>query len=247
MPHTLIVGCSYVEMLSPFPTNNPNHNKNHPEHKLFDAIDHDNFLIVGRAGSGNTGIAARVIYECSKQKFDQVVVLWSGINRIDIPVPARLQQTFPRRDQHTWVYDYITELDDVVWYHSGGWGASGVSQDCPQVIREFFRNQYLGATSKYLTDLSLQSVVNTQTFLKANNIEYKMGWMYNIHEPTSDNIMFSGAGHVDTNSRYYSLVDWSKINTTSCFAHFISFRVRNTLSISEQPFWNRPCHFQQLN
>jgi hypothetical protein len=46
MYHTLIVGCSYVEMLSPFTHINPNHNENHPDRKLFDTIDHDNFLIV---------------------------------------------------------------------------------------------------------------------------------------------------------------------------------------------------------
>lgn len=217
MYHTLIVGCSYVEMLSPFTHINPNHNENHPDRKIFDTIDHANFLIVGRAGSGNTGIAARVMYECSKHKFDQVIVLWSGINRIDIPIPADLQNTYPRIDQNTWVYDYITELENVVWYHSGGWNASGVQENCPRVIREFFRNQYLGATSKYLTDLSLQSVVGTQAFLKANNIDYKMGWMYDIHNTTNDNVMYSGGGRVDTSSQYYKLVDWSNISTTTAY------------------------------
>ena len=143
--------------------------------------------------------------------------MWSGINRIDIPIPVDLQNTYPRIDQNTWVYDYITELDDVVWYHSGGWNASGVQENCPRVIREFFRNQYLGATSKYLTDLSLQSVVGTQAFLKANDINYKMAWMYDTHNTTNDNVMYSGGGSVDKSSQYYKLVDWSNIHTTTAY------------------------------
>ena len=214
MHQTLIVGCSYIEMLSAF----LNHNlERHPDRELFNSLDHDKFRILGTSGAGNTSIAARVMYECSKQNFDQVIVLWSGINRLDFPIPKNLQKTYPRTDQNEWLYHYITELEEVIWYHSGGWNSSGVYKPCPQAIREFFRNQYLGATPKYLTDLSLQSVVGTQAFLKANGIDYQMGWLYDINATTSDNILFSGCGTIDPSSQYIDLIDWSKINKNTAY------------------------------
>ena len=235
MYHTLVVGCSYVEMLSPFPHNNPNHHIHHSDRKLFDTIDHDNFLIVGRAGSGNPGIAARVMYECSKHRFDQVIVLWSGINRLDFPIPMNLQKTFPRVNQNEWAYDYITELENVVWYHSGGLGASGCQENCPKFIRKFFQNQYKGATPKYLTDLSLQSVISTQSFLKVNNIDYKMGWLYDINAKTNNTHLGSGCGDLDNTSRYVDLMDWSKINKITAY----EWSRDNNLLSDDRYHWTR--------
>ena len=84
MNKTLIVGCSFVARLT---------------YRLSDDDYHVNaqkYTILSSPGSGNQALAARTIYELSQNKYDQVVVLWSGINRLDFPVSAELNKTYPK-------------------------------------------------------------------------------------------------------------------------------------------------------
>lgn len=199
----LIVGCSFIQNL-----NNPIYNINRKQWKT-----------KGSSGSGNQAISARVIYECArKNKYDEVLVLWSGINRLDFPIGRPLHDTMPVTADGYPKYEYYSKMDEVIWYHSGGFSLSGCSIDSPPWFRDWCRTQYKSSTPKYLTDLTLQSIVNTQGFLSARGIPYRMSFIYDIDVDYERNwpgrhsgvYIEPGCGKIDRSSPLINLVDWSK-------------------------------------
>jgi hypothetical protein len=179
----LIVGCSYVHNL-----------------KFDEQIDHCRYSIHGSPGAGNQAIAARAIHEIVQQDFDQVIVLWSGVNRLDMPVPLSLHRTFD--------YNFVDIVGNIAWYHSGGIGCSGQSADSPKTVKQYFDTLYVGADQHYLSELTLSSVLSVQTLLKNKNIPYKMCFIYNVHSSdTSRHEMSHGA--LSKESCLYSQIDWS--------------------------------------
>jgi hypothetical protein len=90
----------------------------------------------------------------------------------------------------------------------------------PKVLDEYFRLQikasapvyHPGAASRYLTDLTLHNVAALQGILHAQGIEYKMGWMYDIHADYQHTAWEPGCGRIDTSSPLMAMVDWSKIS-----------------------------------
>jgi hypothetical protein len=190
---TLIVGCSYVENLT--------------WQKLVNA---DKITLRGTSGAGNQSIAARVVYECSKVNYDNVIVLWSGVNRLDFPVGRELHSTLPRKRNNEFVYDCFTEMDDVVWYHSGGYRLSGTADHSPKFLREWLHHQYLSATPNYLSTLTLLSIIQAQTFLESKNIRYQMGFIYDVDQDYSQTKWEPGCGKLDRTSSLNRLIHWDK-------------------------------------
>jgi hypothetical protein len=191
---TLIVGCSFVQNLQ---------------------VDKDSnqYRVVGTSGSGNQAIAARVLHECSQERFARVIVIWSGINRLDVAWPFDVHDTFAKDASGYPAYAYYTPLRPVIWYHSGGFYLSGTSEECPAPVRTHFKQQYLGATPRYLADLSLGAIISTQGFLTQQQILYDMTWIYDIDRPYTDESIEPGCGQLDRSSPLNALVDWSKFIT----------------------------------
>jgi len=216
---TLVVGCSFIEKLD---------NKN--PHDRVNRVT-DNFVIRAKSGSGNQCMAARVIHECSQQQFDHVVVIWSGVNRLDFPIGQPLHRLQPKNSDGEFKFEYFTDLGDVVYYHSGGWRLSGTSDACPKFFRDFFDNQYRSATSRYLTDLTLQSVIQTQHFLESNHIPYHMSFIYDIDADYSKDKWEPGCGQLDRSSPLNSLVNWNNCPTTSTLFEYA--KTTNQLSSDE--------------
>lgn len=170
----------------------------------------NHFAIRGKSGSGNQAIAARVAWEVSQHNYKRVIVLWSGINRLDFPVGRALHDTFPKVSDHEWYYPYYTELGDMVWYHSGGFLLSGCSNQCPTQLRDFFQNQYRGFTPRYLSDMSMLSVLQTQCLLENLNIQYNMSFIYDIDHGYTESWIEPGCGQVVTDSPLYTKINWDK-------------------------------------
>lgn len=195
----LIVGCSFCSTLG--------------EQKAGQWQLHPDIKVASTSGTGNQAIAARVLYECSLKRYKQVIVFWSGINRLDTVITRALHETYPGAAIGRPAYSFCTPLLDTVWYHSGGKAGSWTWDDtCPSDIKQIFKTQYLGATAKYLSQISLESIVSVQSFLNSRNIDYKMTFIYNItridykHEHCF--------GQVDITTPAYSQVDWDAIQTT---------------------------------
>jgi hypothetical protein len=156
----LIVGCSFCSTLN---EQKPGQWQLHPDCK-----------VVATSGTGNQAIAARIFYECSLKQYKQVLVFWSGINRLDTVIARALHDTYPGAAAGSPAYSFCTPLLDTVWYHSGGKAGSWTwDNTCPNEIKQIFKTQYLGETTKYLSQLSLQSIVLVQSFLNSRNIDYK--------------------------------------------------------------------------
>jgi len=202
---TLIVGCSFVQNL--------NDSRNN--------VNRQNWHTVGTSGSGNQAIAAQVINQCSQQNYKEVIVLWSGINRLDFPIGKSLHDIMPKDSDNYPDYSYYTIINDIVWYHSGGFMLSGTSDKSPPWFRNWCQTQYKSASSKYLTELSLLSIIQTQSFLQARNIPYKMSFIYDIDydyerhysKNHSGCYVEPGCGKIDRSSKLIDLVDWSAFTT----------------------------------
>jgi hypothetical protein len=196
---TLIVGCSFVQNL-----NNPSF-----------LINRNKWLTAGSSGSGNQAISARVMHECSQHKYKEVIVLWSGINRLDFPVAKSLHDVMPKDSNGYPVYCYYSVMGEVVWYHSGGFMLSGTSPGSPGWFQDWCRTQYKGSSSQYLTNLSMMSIIHTQSFLQTQNIPYKMSFIYNIDYDyernfnRNDTYIEPGCGKIDRSSKLVKLVNWA--------------------------------------
>jgi hypothetical protein len=199
---TLIVGCSFCTTLC---------EKNSNQWTLS-----DNITVRATGGTGNQAMAARVLYECAENSYDQVIVIWSGINRLDAVITWALHATYPGAQERRPDYSFCTPIKDSVWYHSGGQAGSWTwDKTCPADIRQIFKTQYLGADSRYMSDISLSNIAYTQAFLEKQKIAYQMSFIYNPffdYAGTPDEHHF---GQVNQSSSYFKLVDWSRIKTNN--------------------------------
>lgn len=165
MNNVLLVGCSFVEQIQG------------KDGQLWKQTKHF-FDVCGMSGSGNQAIAAQVMYKMARKKYDKVIVLWSGINRIDIPLGYTVHHHYMHYPEGHPCY---SQVGDHFWYHSGGFGCSGIDPPTPDFMREYFHYQYREPRSDYFTDLSLQNVLLVNTFLKTQNIPFYSSFIYDIH------------------------------------------------------------------
>lgn len=202
MTRTLLVGCSFLARLT---------------YRLQDDDFHINahrYQILASPGSGNQALAARTIYQATQEKYDQIIVLWSGINRLDFPISQELQQTYaPEVQNGAKFWAASCTIGSMAWYHSGGILGSGTEErsTTPDPLVKFFRTQYLGTSSGslYLSELTLLSILSTQGVLEKLKIPYQMGFIYDTQRSLQGS-QEHFHGIMDCNTPLYSAVDWSK-------------------------------------
>jgi hypothetical protein len=200
MSQTLLVGCSFLERLNFRLSNDDYH------------VNAKKYTVLASAGSGNQALAARTIYEVSQKKYDQVVVLWSGINRLDFPVSEELNRAYPENKPGYWVAR--CHIGSQVWFHSGGMLGLGTNDltTTPEPIKKFFQTQYLGTESgsKYLTELSLLSILSTQAVLDKAKIPYQMGFIYDTQRSILGEQQEHSHGMMYKDTPLCNAVDWTK-------------------------------------
>lgn len=186
---TLFVGCSFLQSLS---AHYPNCEKYH---------------IFSSPGSGNQAIAARTVYQLGKHKYSDAVILWSGVNRLDVPVPTTIHNAWA---PDGWVA--TCEIGDSTWYHSGGPNCSGQTNPTPKLIQKWFRQQYVGSglNSLYLAEQTLLAIVTTQAVLQQHDVPYKMAWIYNTDHGNVGSQHEPSHGKLVKDTPYFNLVDWSR-------------------------------------
>ena len=199
MSKTLLVGCSFVDRLN-YRLNNDDYH-----------VDSKKYQVLSSPGSGNQAIAARTIYQLSQDTYDKVVVVWSGINRLDFPISQELHKTYPPNGKDSWAAS--CPVGSMSWYHSGGICGSGTSESgTPESFRQFFRTQYLGAESgsTYLTEMTLLSIISCQAVLEKSGVPYQMAFIYDTQRSIPQETEEHSHGIMDTASPLYSMVDWKK-------------------------------------
>lgn len=210
----LIVGCSFIEMLSLHAPVNQNNLHQWP--LFFCHIDTERYDIWGAAGSGNAAIAQRVLYQLSRRRYRRVIVVWSGVNRLDISVGREWHETMPRVSEHEYKFNYFTDLGETIWYHCGGYFGPK-NPDIPGPLREMFRTQLLGASRRFLTDLTLSNVIMLQAVLEKQGVDYAMSWMYDPRRAYSEPTIEPGCGQLDESSPLMAMVDWTKIDSRTAY------------------------------
>lgn len=195
---TLIVGCSFCTTLG--------------EQKSGQWQLSPDVTVQATSGTGNQAIAARVLYECSRSHYNRVIVIWTGINRLDTVITRALHETYPGALDSRPEYNFCTPLEGSVWYHSGGQAGSWTwDKTCPRDIQQIFKTQYLGADSRYLTDSSLSNIVLTQSFLQSRGIEHDMSFIYNPFADYSETPYDHCFGTINQTSAYFDLINWQEI------------------------------------
>lgn len=199
MSQTLLVGCSFLARLTYRLSNDDYH------------VNAQRYQVLASPGSGNQALAARTIYQLSQQQYDQVIVVWSGINRLDFPISQELQRTYPKRNENNWTA--CCTVGSMAWYHSGGICGSGTKESAtPDPLKQFFRTQYLGteSSSRYLTELSLMSILSTQAVLERTGTPYQMAFIYDTKRNDPKNPQEHSHGLMDQGSPLYSMINWQK-------------------------------------
>jgi hypothetical protein len=216
MSRTLLVGCSFVWQLI----------KEDACH--ISPINTNKYTVLASTGSGNQAIAAQTIHEVCSNPYNQVVVIWSGINRVDIPISAQLGQYY---QSHSKEYLFQCQIGNMSWFHSGG--MLGIStQDSsrtPKAIKNFLRTQYLieADRNQYLSELSLLSIVSTQAVLNQHKIPYQMGFIYDVRSTEHDHRFEHCHGTLDQQTPLHHSVDWTKF--TDHTAPYVWAREQNRL------------------
>ena len=185
----LIAGCSFV-------------------HALKD-INYSRIDQYGSPAASNASIASRVMYQLSREEYKKVIVIWSGINRLSIPLGNELHELYQLNNNPDKYYDM---QDPVVWYHSGGILGTEQRTTAPTFIKDYFKTQYKTISPRYLTDQTLLNIISVQSLLENKNIDYEMNFIYDIHKDYSTLKSEFSLGRIDTSSSLYNLVNWNKIN-----------------------------------
>jgi hypothetical protein len=177
-------------------------------------VNHAHYHIMDSPGSGNQAIAARTIYQLSQETYDRVVVLWSGVNRLDFPVSDELQRN---HDAINTDWTASCNIGRAAWYHSGGFLGTGIFGNIPEAVQIFLRAQYLGfdPDSAYLSELTLMSIVNVQNALKAMNIDYQMAFIYNTVHGDVGKQQEHSHGRLNLDSDWNRMIDWSRFQLDS--------------------------------
>jgi len=184
----LIVGCSFIE-----------HMRN---------MHHQQFDQFGSAAASNASIAGRVMYQLSRQEYKKVVILWTGINRISIPIDIELHKLYRLHDNP---WRFFDNQDPIVWYHSGGIQLDWIT-NLSKFINDYFKTQYKTISPRYLTDQTLLNIIGVQSYLENKKIDYEMNFVYDIHKDYTNTKFGYSLGNIDTSSPLYNLVNWNKIN-----------------------------------
>jgi hypothetical protein len=135
-------------------------------------------------GAGNKYISDSIIHHCSIKKFDAVLVMWSGLTRLDMPVPNSLK-LFNN-------YDFIQPVGNFNYIMSGGVLGSWQHHPGPN---QLFKNTYKIMSTEELAWLSLLEIIKLQGFLKNLGIKYyfmsyvnywnrPVGWISKNCDPT---------------------------------------------------------------
>lgn len=158
------------------------------------------FVTYARGGAGNQYIADSILFNL-KEDIDQVFVLWTGFNRIDVPFSNKL--TFDK--VKPW---HQSQVGHANWLHSGGMQGGLSYDELPGWLDQYIKHQYLPLDWDYLVDQNLRHVVGCLNTLETLKINYVFGFIYDIYKDYSDRFCLGGA--VPKNHRLLESINWSK-------------------------------------
>lgn len=123
---------------------------------------------LAQIAAGNQYIANSVIAELSQREYDHVLVMWSGLTRLDFLTDVADQ------DWQTILNDYgfYGQLSDTSLAYVFSGGRRGSWQDSDSLIRKTFHTQYRVSSDESIGAASLLEMIKLQSYLKQRNISY---------------------------------------------------------------------------
>lgn len=123
---------------------------------------------IGEAAAGNQYICDSVIQETLQNKYDMVLVMWSGVSRLDFLTDV----TDPDWSALFDTYGFYRRLNNgkLGWIFSGG--QMGTWYKNP-VAHKMFYEQYKVSSQLSLAHTNLSEIIKLQHYLQAKNIPYR--------------------------------------------------------------------------
>lgn len=140
-----------------------------------------NIKTVAEAAAGNQYICDSVIRETLTTKYDQVLVMWSGVSRLDYLTSLEDSAWESLFDS----YGFFRRLPDgkLGWIFSGGQMGTWFKHP---VAHKMFYEMYKVSSELSLATINLMEMIKLQNYLKAKNIPYKFMSYVNYWKP--DNV-----------------------------------------------------------
>lgn len=187
----LLAGCSFV--------NDPNC---HLTGFGSDAHDYNKCRIISRSGAGNHYISHSILSHLNPD-ITEVFVLFSGLSRIDIPMPLSNVNLVD--------FSNVSLEDDCIWLHSGGWAGTWTLEKNknPDGPARYFKDQYYALDWQYLNRQSLMRVVGCLSAVELMKIPYTWGFIYDIYQDYTDSDTSLGAA-VSRDDPILRLLPWHR-------------------------------------
>lgn len=123
---------------------------------------------VAEAAAGNQYICDSIIRETLNDHYDQVLVMWSGVSRLDYLTSLE----DPAWNELFDSYGFFRRLPDgkLGWIFSGGQMGTWFKHP---VAHKMFYEMYKVSSELSLATINLMEIIKLQNYLKAKNIPYK--------------------------------------------------------------------------
>lgn len=138
-----------------------------------------NIKTVAEAAAGNQYICDSVIRETLTTHYDQVLVMWSGVSRLDYLTSLEDSAWEALFDS----YGFFRRLPDgkLGWIFSGGQMGTWFKHP---VAHKMFYEMYKVSSELSLATINLMEMIKLQNYLKSKNIPYKFMSYVNYWKPT---------------------------------------------------------------
>lgn len=138
-----------------------------------------NLVNLAQAGAGNTYIQESTVSELSKRSYDYVIVMWSGLSRIDYKVSSielfdgSIYTSQYQKSRNDWPDKVIIPVNDQD-YVGNNWifGCGVLNNDKTLTDTKFFADIYKYVAYEQFAYHSLQKMISLQSFLKSQSIPY---------------------------------------------------------------------------
>jgi len=136
----------------------------------------DDYDIYAKGGVDNSWISRTGIHLLSERTYDNVFVMFTGINRTSIPLPT---DTIP--EDYYFNFPITQYRNGLHLIQSGGsCGTWDESKTLDKSIKDIFKKQYSSDNLEFFTHLSMYDVIAFLSFLEARNIKHKYTFIYDV-------------------------------------------------------------------
>jgi len=158
---TLILGCSYTDV----------------DQAVWHDTLFDDYRVYAKGGVDNEWIARTGIHALLNNKFDNVFVMFTGIDRCSI--------TVPNNNLPDYYFGFPIGYDQgpigsVHLIQSGG--VLGKWNSLQQPYKQLFKQQYTAEDKDYFSQLNMYHVLCFVNYLTAQKIDFKYTFIYNVLE-----------------------------------------------------------------